>query len=226
MFERLEILVGDKIEQLHQTTVLVIGLGGVGSYAVESLVRSGIGHIILADHDIIDITNLNRQLAALHTTIGKPKTQVWKDRIFDINPKCEVTIIQEFITKENIEQFNQYSIDYIVDACDTIETKKEIIKYALSHNIKLISSMGTAQKLDPSKLQITTLDKTSYDPLAKRLRKWMHDEGIKDKITVISSTETPLPRTTNSLGSTAFVPSVAGLLCTSYIVQDIIGGEI
>lgn len=220
MFDRFELLVGENINKIKGLTVMVLGLGGVGSYSVESLVRSGVGHIILVDHDVIDKTNLNRQLMSLQNNIGLRKTEVWKDRIALINPDCEVTVISEFITKENMDVLFKNKIDYVVDACDTLETKKEIIKYCLSHKIKFISSMGTAQKMDPTKLTITTLDKTSYDPLSKRLRKMLRDEKVKGKVIVVSSTEEPKRLEGKILGSCAFVPSVAGLLCTSYIIND------
>lgn len=220
MLDRLELLVGDKLEKIKQTTVLVVGLGGVGSYAVESLVRSGVGTLILVDHDVVDLTNLNRQLMALQSNIGESKVKVWEKRIQEINPDCQVIGVTQFLTKDNLSLLDRYSIDYIVDACDTIETKKELIRYAQSHHISIISSMGTAQKLDPTKLEITRLDKTSYDPLAKRLRKMLKEEGISTKVTVVSSTEKPIPLSSKTLGSTSFVPSVAGLLCTSYIIRD------
>ncbi len=220
MFDRLEKLIGEDIQKVKNLTVVVLGLGGVGSYAVESLVRSGVGHLILVDHDVVDVTNLNRQLMTYQKNIGISKTQVWKERICEINPSCKVDVIDEFITKDNIDSLFYQPIDYVVDACDTLETKKELIKYCLKHQIKFISSMGTAQKLDPTKLAITTLDKTSYDPLAKKLRKLLKEEHISGKVMVVSSTETPRPFTGVTLGSCAFVPSVAGLLCTSYVVRD------
>lgn len=223
MFDRLEILVGKDIEKIKKLTVLVLGLGGVGSYAVESLVRSGVGHLILVDHDVIDKTNLNRQLMSLQANVGKKKTEVWQERIHQIHPDCQVEVVTDFITKENIEQLFEVPIDYVVDACDTLDTKKEIINYTMSHDIKIISSMGTAQKLDPTKLTITTLNKTSYDPLAKCLRRLLREEGIIDKVPVVSSTEVPKKGTGPVLGSCAFVPSVAGLLCTSYIINDCLG---
>lgn len=220
MFDRFELLVGSDIEKIKKLTVLVLGLGGVGSYAVESLVRSGVGHLILVDHDTIDVTNLNRQLMTLQKNIGEKKTEVWKERIAEINPACRVEVIDTFITKENLEMLFQQSVDYVIDACDTLDTKKEMIKYCLNHKIKFISSMGTAQKLEPTKLTITTLDKTSYDPLAKKLRRTLKEERIYGKVPVVASTEFPRKMNGKTLGSSSFVPSVAGLLCTSYIVND------
>lgn len=223
MLERLQLIVKDDIEKIVNKTVLIIGLGGVGSYATESLVRSGIKRLIIVDSDKIDITNLNRQLMSLRSNIGEYKTDIWEKRIKDINPECEVIKITKFITNENINEIFKYDIDYIVDACDTLEVKKALIKISIEKNIKLISSMGTGNKLDPSKLQIMDLRKTSYDPIAKILRKYIKDERINKKIMVICSSELPIKNDSKTIGSCSFVPSTAGLLCTSYIINDIIG---
>jgi len=221
-FSRFKLLVNDKFSDIANKTILVIGLGGVGSYAVESLVRSGIQNIIIVDNDIIDVSNLNRQLMATYNNIGKYKTDELKERIFSINPKCHVTKINEFITNENINLFNKYKIDYIIDACDTINTKKELIRYSISKNIKLISCMGTGNKMDPSKLKIMDIRKTSYDPIAKIIRKMIKDEHIKEKITVVCSDEDPFTKIDKTIPSNSFVPATAGLLCTSYVINDII----
>ncbi|MBP3765561.1 MAG: tRNA threonylcarbamoyladenosine dehydratase [Bacilli bacterium] len=227
MFERLKLQIKDSnLDKIKNTTVLVIGLGGVGSYAVESLTRSGISRLIIIDNDKIDITNLNRQLMTFHSNIGMNKTDVWESRIKDINPDCEVIKITDFITKDNIDIISNYKIDYIVDACDTIETKKELIRYAIKNNIKIISSMGTGNKLDPSKLKIMDIKKTSYDPIAKILRKMVRDERIKVKIPVICSSETSIKTNGKTISSNSFVPATAGLLITSYIINDIIDKEI
>lgn len=223
---RLELQIGkENINKIKTTTVAVIGLGGVGSYTVESLVRSGIGKIIIVDDDIIDITNLNRQLMSLHSNIGKYKTEVWEERIRDINPDCEVIIIKEFITKDNIDKILKEKPNYLVDACDTIETKKELIKNCIKNKIKIISSMGTGNKLNPSKLEIIDIRKTNYDPIAKIIRKMVKEEKIKEKIPVICSSEQAIKIKTNTISSNSFVPAVSGLLCTSYIINDIIKGE-
>jgi len=221
-FARLELLVENKINLIKDKTVLVLGLGGVGGYVVEALVRSGIGRIIIVDNDKVDITNLNRQIIANHSTIGMDKVDVMEERIKSINPKCKVTKIKEFIIKENIHLLFNDEIDYVVDACDTVLTKMELIKECLKRKIKFICSMGTGNKLDPTKLEIIDIRKTSYDPLARVLRKMVSDEKIKDKILVVCSKE--LPRKTNSktIGSTSFVPGTAGLLCAAYIINDIV----
>lgn len=225
--ERLRLQIKEaNLDKIKNTTVLIIGLGGVGSYATESLTRSGIGRLIIIDNDKIDITNLNRQLMTLHSNIGEYKTDVWESRIKDINPNCKINKITDFITKDNINQLSNYSIDYIVDACDTIETKKELIRYAINNNIKIISSMGTGNKLDPSKLKIMDIRKTSYDPIAKILRKMVKDERIKTKIPVVCSDEVSIKTNSRTISSNSFVPATAGLLITSYIINDIIDKEI
>ena len=223
MLDRLEILIGDKINEIKSKTVLIVGVGGVGGYAVEALVRSGIGKIIIVDNDIIDITNLNRQIISLNSNIGRYKVDVLEERIKDINPSCEVVKVNEFLTKKNTINLFNTKIDYIVDACDTMDVKKELIRISISKNIKLISSMGTGNKLNPSKLEIMDLRKTSYDPIAKILRKMLKDEKINKKIMVVSSTEKSITTNSKTIGSTSFVPATAGLLCASYVINDIVG---
>ena len=221
-FERLRALIPDKFDLIKTKKVLVVGLGGVGGYAVEALVRSGISDITIVDYDVVDITNINRQIIALHSTIGKYKTEVFKNRINDINPDCSVTVKNMKIDDNNINSLFEKDYDYVVDACDTISVKKELIRICLRKNIKLISSMGTAKKLDLTKLEIVDVRKTSYDPIAKIIRKMVKEEKISKKVWVISSTEKPVDTKDNVLGSTAFVPSTAGLLCAKFIINDII----
>lgn len=224
-FSRIETLIGkDKLLKIKNTTVMVIGLGGVGGYAVETLIRNGIENIILVDFDNVDITNINRQIIALHSTINENKTKVFYDRIKDINSSCNIKIISSFIDKNNIDELFENKIDFVIDACDTIDTKKLIIKYCLNKNIKFISCMGTARKMDPTKLEIVDIRKTSYDKLAKIIRKWVNDEKIKDKIYVVSSNEKIMDNSDNSntLGSMSFVPNVAGILCAKYVIDNII----
>lgn len=222
-FSRFEIIVGsDNIEKIKNTTVLVIGLGGVGSFALESLVRNGIGKVIIVDGDIIDETNLNRQLMALNNNIGSYKTDVWENRINEINKSCIIKKITKFLTKNEINELFYEKIDYIVDACDTIEVKKELIRQSKLRKIKLISCMGTGNKMDPSRLKILDISKTSYDPLASVIRKMVRDEKISGKVMVVSSDEPPIKVSDNKIGSNCIVPSVAGLLCASYIINDIV----
>ena len=223
MLERLELLVKDKVNDIKNKTVLVVGVGGVGGYAVETLVRSGIENIIVVDNDIVDITNLNRQIISLRSNIGKKKVDVIENRIKDINPECNVIKYDLFLTKENTKDLFDRKIDYVVDACDTMDVKKELIRICNVQNIKLISSMGTGNKLNPKKLEIMDLRKTSYDPIAKILRKYVKDEKINKKVMVVSSTEQPIKTNSTTIGSTSFVPACAGLLITSYIINDIVG---
>lgn len=222
-FNRLKLLIGeDKLECISKQTALVLGLGGVGSYAVEALVRSGISHLIIVDNDRVDITNLNRQLMALHSNVGDYKTDVWEKRIKDINPNCEVIKICQFISSDNLGDLFNYNIDYVIDACDTVDTKKALIRECIRRKIKFISSMGTGNKLDPSKLEIVDIRKTSYDPLARVIRKMVKDEHINCKVMVVSSKEKPIKNSIGTIGSNSFVPATAGLLCTSYVINDII----
>jgi len=221
--KRLELLVGNKIDLIKNKTILIIGIGGVGGYALEALVRSGVNNIIIVDNDIVDITNLNRQIISLHSNIGQLKVEVAKKRVLDINPECNIKIVKEYLNKDNTKELFNEKIDYIVDACDTMEVKKELIRIASTKHIKLISSMGTGNKMDPSKLEIIELRKTSYDPIAKILRKMVKDERISTKVMVICSKEEPIKTNSNVIGSNSFVPATAGLLCASYIINDIVG---
>ena len=277
---RTEMLIGkEKMNKLQKANVIVFGLGGVGSYAVEGLVRAGIGNITIVDKDIVDITNINRQLIADTETIGKAKVDVEKERIKKINPEANVTAITEFVDKNNIEEImarashdfssllndaqffkNQNSlnykseastnqdlninianttklkIDYVVDAIDTVSSKLEIIKYCYINNIPLISCMGTGNKLDASKFEITDITKTSVCPLAKVIRKELRELKIPHlkvlyskeepiKTSVSSSNNLPQSETikTNSTSpaSISFVPSVAGLLIAGEVVREL-----
>ncbi len=220
MQERLVWLLEDKLNIIKNKTILIIGLGGVGSYALETLARTYFKKIIIVDNDKIDISNLNRQLMTNVDNIGLYKTDVWFDRIKKINPDCEVIKITEFITKDNLSLLFNYKVDYVIDACDTLETKKEIIKYCLKNKIKFISSMGMANRIDASKIKISYLDKTCYDPLAKKLRNLIKKENIKGKIPVVYSEEQPIK--IDKLGSISYVVGIAGLLCTNYVINDIL----
>lgn len=219
-FTRLEKIIGtDNVNQLSNKCVLVLGVGGVGGYVVESLVRSGIGKIIIVDFDTIDITNINRQIIAMDSTVGMKKVDVLEKRIKDINSNCIVIKNDNFIDSNNfLELFND-KIDFFVDACDTMTVKKMVIKTCIDKNIPFISSMGTGNKLDPSKLEITDIRKTVNDPLARTLRKFIKDEHINKKVMVCSSSELPIKTGDRTPGSSAFVPASAGLLITSYIIR-------
>ena len=220
MQERLIWLLDNKLNVIKNKKILIIGLGGVGSYALETLARTYINKLIIVDNDKIDISNLNRQLMTNIDNVGLYKTDVWFDRIRKINPDCEVIKITEFITKDTLSLLFKDKVDYVIDACDTLETKKEIIKYCLKNKIKFISSMGMANRVDASKIKISYLDKTCYDPLAKKLRNLIKKENIKGKIPVVYSEEPPLKN--SKLGSISYVVGTAGLLCTNYVINDIL----
>lgn len=221
MTERLELLVKEKINYIKNIHVLILGLGGVGGYACESIVRCGIKEITIIDADKIDLSNLNRQIIATHNTIGMYKTDAFEERIKSINPDIVVNKITNYITPENIESIFTKDIDYVVDCCDSIKTKESLITYCVNNNIKLISSMGTGNKLHPERLKIMKLKDTSYDPIAKRLRKYVKDNKINKDIYVICSDEEKVTEVTGSIPSNSFVPATAGLLCTSFIINDI-----
>ena len=219
MFDRVINLIGEKkFNLLQNKKVLIVGVGGVGGYALETLVRSGIKYIDIIDFDKIDISNLNRQVITSVNNVGNLKVDEAKKRALGINKDIIMDTFNLFLNKDNINELKDY--DYIIDACDSIDTKLELIKYSISKNIKLISCMGTAKKLDPTKLSITTLDKTNYDPLARKLRKEVKDEKINKKIYVVSSTEKIIE--CEGLGTLMMVPATAGILCAKFVIDDII----
>ena len=212
----------DNFNKIKSVNILVIGLGGVGSYVVESLVRSGVNNLTIVDFDKIDITNLNRQVMTNLENINKLKTDEIELRARLINKDINIKKINEFINSENINLLYEDNYDYIIDCCDSVDTKKAIIKNCINKKLKFITCMGTGNKLDPSKLEIIDIRKTTYDPLAKKIRKWIKDERIKGKVLCISSTEKPIDTNDNIITSNSFVPASAGLLITSCIIRDII----
>ena len=244
-FSRTELLIGkDGIKKLQEAKVAVFGIGGVGSFVVEGLARAGIGNFILVDDDEVCLTNLNRQLIATHKTLGKPKVEVAKNRILEINPNANVEIHQEFFMPDSQGILDE-TIDYIVDAVDTVTAKIELVIQANQLNIPIISCMGTGNKLDPTKFEVADIYKTSVCPLAKVMRKELRARGIK-KLKVVYSKEEPIkPDETESSickaeymctqetkrngaiknqvpGSISFVPSVAGLIVAGEVIKDII----
>lgn len=222
MFERLELIIGkENLKKIKEKKVVVIGLGGVGGILCETLVRNGIENITIVDNDIIDITNKNRQIIALDSSIGKKKTEVLKNRLLDINSNCNIKVIDDFITKDNIDLIFNEKIDYVIDACDTVTTKLLLIEESIKKNIKVLSSMGMGKKIDLSKLKIMDIRKTSYDKLAKIIRKQLKDDGYKGKIMVLSSDEEPID-TKDNIGSYSPLTSYAGLLMADYVIKDII----
>lgn len=225
-FDRFKKLISeDSFENISSKTVLVVGVGGVGGYVVEALVRSGIGKIIIVDGDVVDETNINRQIIALSSTVGQSKVDVFERRIKDINEKCEVIKINKFIDASNTDILFDYEFDYLVDACDTVSTKLALIDRCILAKRKFISSMGTGNKLDPSMLEIVDVRKTVNDPLARIVRKHVKDKKINDKVLVLSSKELPIKTGDRTPGSTSFVPSSAGLLIASYIIRTFINED-
>ena len=222
-FSRLVKVIGeDDFSILNKSKVLVLGCGGVGGYVVEALARSGIGTLVIVDFDNIDESNINRQIIALDSTVGLKKVDVLEKRIKDINRDCNVIKIDKFITIDNLDELFNCDIDFFVDACDTTSVKKEIIKKCLNKKIKFISCMGTGNKLDPSKLEIIDIRKTTNDPLARMIRKFVKDEKINDKVMVLCSSEVPVKTGDRTPGSTAFVPPAAGLMIASYVVKKLL----
>lgn len=221
---RTEGLIGkENILKLQSANIIVFGLGGVGSYVVEGLVRAGVQNICIVDKDVVDITNINRQLIATNQTVGKDKVDAEEERILQINPHAKVIKIKEFVNDSNIQKIMEaYShIDYVVDAIDTVASKLEIIKYCSYNNINVISSMGTGNKLDASKFEITDIFKTSVCPLAKVMRKELKKLNI-NSLTVLYSKEEPIKTDLRVPASISFVPSVAGLLISGKVVKDLI----
>ncbi|MBQ7493146.1 MAG: tRNA threonylcarbamoyladenosine dehydratase [Selenomonadaceae bacterium] len=221
-FQRLKLLIGaENFSKLTSATVAVFGVGGVGSFAVEALARSGVGHLVLIDKDNIDATNINRQIHALSSTVGKSKVEVMRQRIHDINPAAQVDTIQKFfLPGEPVEDFFICRYDYVVDAIDTLTAKIFLVEECARRNIKIISSMGAGNKLDATRFKVADIFQTSVDPVAKILRKKLKERGIKN-LKVVWSDEPPLP-VKNFIGSTAFVPSVAGLILAGEVVKDLI----
>lgn len=223
MFDRVIKLIGeDKFNNIANKTVAVIGIGGVGGYAVEALVRSGIENITIVDYDKIDITNINRQIIASRNNIGKSKVEEFKNRILSINNNVKVKVINEKITEDNIPLLFKDNYDFIIDACDTLSVKKLLIKECKYKNINLITVCGMGKRLNPSLIKICDIKDTSYDPLAKALRKYAKDEKIKSKIPCIFSSEIPNNSDKNTIASMMLVPSTAGILAAYYVIDKII----
>ncbi|MFD0827432.1 tRNA threonylcarbamoyladenosine dehydratase [Neobacillus sp. M.A.Huq-85] len=239
-FSRNELAVGKEgMDIMKNSTVAVLGIGGVGSFAAEALARSGVGRLILIDKDDVDITNVNRQLIALLSTIGRPKVEIMEERIKDINPDCEVISLKMFYTEETYEEIFNHHIDFFVDASDTIIYKIHLAKECLKRNIPIISSMGAANKMDPTRFQIADISKTHTDPIAKVIRTKLRKEGIRKGIPVVFSDESPIViredvrqivgndnaqirKAKMPPASNAFVPSACGLIMASYVVRELL----
>ncbi|MCR5260506.1 MAG: tRNA threonylcarbamoyladenosine dehydratase [Candidatus Gastranaerophilales bacterium] len=228
-FSRTELLIGkDGVEKLQKSHVAVFGIGGVGGYVVEALARSGVGKFDLIDSDTVCLSNLNRQIIALHSTVGKYKVDAAKDRILDINPLAEVNTHKTFFLPKTSKNFDFSQYDYVVDAVDTVKAKIELIVKAKENNVPIISSMGAGNKMNPEMFEIADISKTSVCPLAKVIRYELKKRNIKN-VKVVYSKEMPVK--TNQTGerfpaSNAFVPSVAGLIIAAEVVKDLIGYKI
>lgn len=222
MFDRLEKIIGkENISKLNNSNILIIGLGGVGGLATETLIRNGIQNITIIDNDTIEISNKNRQIIALDSTINMYKTDAFELRIKDINKNVNINKITEFINEDNIELLFKEKYDYVIDACDTVDTKVLIIKECLKRNIPIISSMGMGKKMDITKIKIMDIKDTSYDKLAKAIRKKLKEEGINNKIPVLSSDEQPM-NTENVIGSYSPLVNTAGIMLADYVIKEII----
>ena len=223
MYERLELIyTKEQIKKINNTKVLLVGVGGVGGSVLEALVRTGIQNITLIDKDIFQESNLNRQIISNKNNIGKSKVIEASNRAKSINPTICIKTYEMFLEEANIKEINDINTyDYIIDCCDTPKTKLLLIQTALNNKIKIISSMGTGFRTDPSKLYITNIWKTENDPLAKKMRKLLKDNNIKEKIPVLTSKELPINKG-NTIGSSYFVPNTAGIYIANYIINDII----
>ena len=231
-FCRTELLIGEEgIKKLNESKVIILGVGGVGSFVVEALTRAGVGNLILVDNDTVCISNLNRQIHAVQATVGKVKVEAMTERVLSINPNCNVETKQIFITPENIEEVITNDIDYVVDAIDTVTSKLALAKYCYENEISIISSMGTGNKIDPTQFRVTDIYKTKVCPLAKVMRSELRKRGVK-KLKVVYSEEIPMtPNKGNAVpsqkrqtpGSISFVPPVAGMIIGGEVIKDLVG---
>lgn len=220
-FNRTINLIGEEnLNKIKNANILVLGVGGVGSFAVEGLIRCGVQNITIIDGDVVDITNLNRQLIALHSTIGKPKVLVMKERILDINPNAKVTALNIFLTKDNLAEINLSNYDFILDLIDNITVKIELATRCDQLGINLISCMGTGNKLCPEEFVIDDIYNTSICPLARVTRKELKARGVK-KLTVLYSKEEPKNKQNRTPSSISFTPSIAGLRICEYVIKKL-----
>ena len=226
---RTSLIIGDEgLEKLKNSSVIVFGVGGVGSFAAEAIARAGVGNLTIVDFDDVDITNINRQLPALHSTVGRYKVDVMKERILDINPNINIKAIREVYNKDTSDSILSEKYDYVVDAIDMVTSKIHLIETCKNKGMDIISSMGMGNKLDPTKIEVTDIHKTTICPLARVMRKELKDRRIK-KLKVVYSTEQPVDLKKKVLngkkvtpGSISFVPSVGGLIIASVVVNDLI----
>ncbi len=221
-YTRTELLLGeDALHKLKEKTVLVLGLGGVGSHCTEALARSGVGHLILVDNDVVEASNINRQSIALHSTLGRKKTEVMRERVQDICPTIEVTTKDLFLLSDTIEEVFEETPDYVVDAIDTVTAKLEAACWCTEKGIPILSSMGTGNKLHGEEFEIADISETSVDPLCRIMRKELKARGVTH-LKVLYSKEPPLKTQGRTPGSIAFVPPVAGLRIAEEVIFDLL----
>lgn len=220
IYQRTKLLLGENLDKIRKASVCICGIGGVGSYTLEALARIGVGNITIIDKDDIDITNINRQLIATVDNVGKPKVEAALTRINSINPEIKIKAIKQCINDENICKYIKH-YDYVIDAIDSIDSKIALIKHCKQNNIRIISSMGMANRIEPLKIKVADISKTQMCPLAKIVRKRLKEEKIYG-LKVVYSIEEPIKTATKTLGSVSFVPSVAGLVIASEVVKDLI----
>lgn len=236
-FSRSEMLIGEEgLKKLKQSKVAVFGIGGVGSYTVEALARSGVGQLVLIDHDEVCISNINRQIHATSSTVGQSKAELMKKRVLEINPEIEVVALKEMYTAETAEKLLDSSYDYVVDAIDMVTSKIDLIERTKAMGVPIISAMGAANKLDPTQLVVTDLYKTSVCPLAKVMRSELRKRGVK-KLKVVYSTEVPIKPNQNLVhggagasrrqtpGSMVFVTATSGLIIAAEVVKDLLADQ-
>lgn len=232
--ERTELLIGaSKLENLNRAHVLVVGLGGVGAYAAEMVARAGVGRMTIVDADSVAPSNINRQLVALHSTIGRPKAHILADRLRDINPAIELTVIEEYIKDEATETLlDSAPFDFVVDAIDTLSPKVNLIRAALERSLPLVSSMGAGAKTDPTKIEVSDISRSHHCPLAHALRKRLHRIGIRNGFKVVFSAEPPREgamilcdeqNKKSNVGTVSYMPAVMGCACASVVIRDLIG---
>ncbi len=219
---RSELLIGkENVDKIKNIKVFIVGLGGVGGQALEMIVRSGVLNISIMDYDVFEESNINRQILCTNENIGKSKVDEAEKRIKSISPLCKVKKYKVKLDGTFLDK-NIIDADYIIDACDDVKAKLELVKYAVKNNIKIISCLGVGNKLDPSKLEITNIWKTSYDPLAKKLRNALRKEKINYKLPVVASKEEVIIKNTKEIPSLALVPNAAGIMLASFVINDII----
>ena len=221
-YRRTEMLIGeDGVNRLRQSSVIIFGVGGVGSYVTEGLARAGIGSITVVDKDCIDITNINRQIPALHSTVGRPKAEVIAERIRDINPECMVVAEECFFLPDTADRFDFSEYDHVIDAIDNVTGKIALVEKAFREGTPIISSMGTGNKLDPTAFRVADIEKTRVCPLARVMRHELRKRGVHG-LKVVYSEEEPVKTGSRTPGSVSFVPSVAGLIIAGEVIKSLL----